>query len=244
METKRRTFYSKYLDEKKSNLRMIEMLTKSVENLKNSMTSGKDMEYMENRIHQTKGSIESYKEHNATLEGKLDTVMSGQLDTEINEYYKKSNDERISKTERTLKKGAITSEQDADNKNVSKKYNDREYQEGRKYGNIDKEYARFFDVVSTLPDYIARNLKTMPNNKGYKFRNITFYGELPAERNGPIVIFEKKYDGMFITETHQDYEILYFKPKDGSNKRVMKKTNLVRNIGAPMTREVVVNNVK
>ena len=42
-----------------------------------------------------------------------------------------------------------------------------------------------------LPGYMRRNLKEMPNNKGYIFRGIQYYGEKRAERNKPTIYLRR-----------------------------------------------------
>jgi hypothetical protein len=56
---------------------------------------------------------------------------------------------------------------------------------------IERAYSYFAKSRSYLPSYMERNLKSMPNNKGYVWKEIIFYGHMPAERNKPTVIFDK-----------------------------------------------------
>jgi hypothetical protein len=60
-----------------------------------------------------------------------------------------------------------------------------------------------------------------------------------APENGPIVVFERKPDGMFITEYYADQEVTYFKPRDGSRKEFIRKMRVVRNLNAPATRTML-----
>ena len=69
--------------------------------------------------------------------------------------------------------------------------------------------------MDSLPGYIARNLKNMPNNKGYIWRSVCYYGHKTANENEPTFLFEKKHGTLYIHEyTHNEY--FYFsKVKDG-----------------------------
>jgi len=67
----------------------------------------------------------------------------------------------------------------------------------RRY-NTDRAYAYYWNVIDSLPSYMSRNLKEMPNNKGYSWRGVTFYGECPEERGEPTIVFEKKHDNLII----------------------------------------------
>ena len=76
-------------------------------------------------------------------------------------------------------------------------------------------YKHFCRSMDSLPGYIARNLKNMPNNKGYIWRSVCYYGHKTANENEPTFLFEKKHGTLYIHEyTHNEY--FYFsKVKDG-----------------------------
>ena len=62
----------------------------------------------------------------------------------------------------------------------------------RKYG----IYLRKFQYAAeSLPPYIRENLRSMPNNKGYVWRGVYFYGSRLPERGEPSVVFEKNRGG-------------------------------------------------
>jgi len=77
---------------------------------------------------------------------------------------------------------------------------------------------------------MSRNLKEMPNNKGYSWRGITFYGECPEERGEPTIVFEKKHENLII---HQYNKGIYSQtiksrtkpPSKYSDKDSNKKSN-------------------
>ena len=79
-------------------------------------------------------------------------------------------------------------------------------------------YRHYCIAVNTLPQYMGRNLKDMPNNKGYIWKDVIFYGALPDENNGHTIIFEKGRDKLII---HQ------YSTNDGEEryKRIDKKYN-------------------
>ena len=56
--------------------------------------------------------------------------------------------------------------------------------------------ARGYDYVlrvhKSLPQYIRAKLASMPNNKGYIWRGVHYYGEKNPENNGDNVMFENK----------------------------------------------------
>lgn len=46
-----------------------------------------------------------------------------------------------------------------------------------------------------LPDYIRTNLQKMPNNKGYIWKSIHYYGCMPAEKNNDLLIMFERMAG-------------------------------------------------
>lgn len=62
-------------------------------------------------------------------------------------------------------------------------------------------YTHYLKAIDTLPDYMINNLAEMPGNKGYSWKGVWFFGELPNERNQPIVVFEKC--GKDVTKIHE-----------------------------------------
>ena len=63
---------------------------------------------------------------------------------------------------------------------------------------LDRSYNYFINTSAALPNYIIRNLKNLPNNKGYRWRDICFFGELPDENNNKTTIYEKKNNKLYI----------------------------------------------
>ena len=60
----------------------------------------------------------------------------------------------------------------------------------------------------------------MPNNKGYIFKGLWCCGELPAEENGNLIMFEKCYnDVMKIHEIDDKFHYIY--EKIGKNKKTL-----------------------
>ena len=90
---------------------------------------------------------------------------------------------------------------------------------------VEKAYSYYLRSASYLPSYIARNLKEMPNNKGYIWKEIHFYGRLPAEKNKPVVLFDKDSRTKILTIhewTPTEYKV-FEKHGDERKKLVLKE---------------------
>lgn len=92
---------------------------------------------------------------------------------------------------------------------------------------MKKEWEWLCRQDEKLPEYIRTNLHKMPNNKGYIWKGISYYGRLPAEKNNDLLImFERPLGAtdMLIHEIKRGhyYKILK-KSKNGVNELVSEK---------------------
>ena len=99
--------------------------------------------------------------------------------------------------------------------------------EERSTHNWDKQkpgifYRKQLRAVDTLPDYMKDNLKTMPNNKGYRQRGVGFYGHQKPIKDEPLILFEKRRGVLKICKYYKDRAEIYEK-KDGTTNLVEKK---------------------
>ena len=84
----------------------------------------------------------------------------------------------------------------------------------------DKEYKRYIDKCNSVPDYIIRNLKEMPSNKGYIWKGLWCFGELPREENANLIMFKKEdNDLMEIHEIDNNFHYIY--EKIGKNRKTL-----------------------
>ena len=117
-----------------------------------------------------------------------------------------------------------------DNKVHDKKILDKGWQRERNINRKNRwekkdfirEYSRFERNSNTLPNYMKTNLSEMPNNKGYIWKNIRFYGELPAQRNQPDVLFEKLRGGILRIHEITSHEHLIFEKRGRERKTLIK----------------------
>ena len=85
---------------------------------------------------------------------------------------------------------------------------------------IEKNWQYFVKTKETIPAYMLKKLKNMPNNKGYIWKGIYCYGERPANVEEPVILFETQKDGVLVIhETNQkEYKIWY---KKGTAKKIL-----------------------
>lgn len=86
---------------------------------------------------------------------------------------------------------------------------------------MKKEWEWLCRQDEKLPDYIRSNLQKMPNNKGYIFKGIWYFGVLPTENKDLLVMFERPMGGdrQLIHEIYKNkcHRIYQKNPHGGQN---------------------------
>lgn len=85
--------------------------------------------------------------------------------------------------------------------------------------NFKKEYAYYMSQVEKLPDHLQKKINNSPNNLGWLWHGIVFYGALPPEYNRPDIIFDKQGNTLFITEIFPWEKIVW--KKEGEKQKVL-----------------------
>jgi len=159
------------------------------------------------------------------LENKLVKIGNGELDAIF-----AKNSEHLKET--TKKREDAKQAEKQKKKDLEKESKDNYYKNNRnnneRHYNSQKDTDYFFKICNSIPDYITRNLKEMPNNKGYIWRGIWCLGELPPIPGEPIVLFERKKDTLIIKEYDANYESIF--EKKGTGKKVLISRNEKRKI--------------
>ena len=96
---------------------------------------------------------------------------------------------------------------------------------------IEKQWQYFVKTRDTIPGYMIKKLKNMPNNKGYIWKNIYCYGERPANIGEPVILFETQKEGLLVIHeiTEKDYKIWH---KKGTSKKILYSCTPRRKIGS------------
>lgn len=95
---------------------------------------------------------------------------------------------------------------------------------------ISYHYRHYTKSHTTLPKNIKKNLGEMPNNKGYIYKNIRYYGQNPAQKGEPIILFERKREYLVIHEYTDTHYTVYHKEPNKKRKtisRVQRKQKII-----------------
>lgn len=175
-----------------------------------------DKEYISIQLKKNEEEMEKINERLVEINERLEKVASGELDGELEQTIKNNMKIIRKKIDIAEKKKSIEDSEDKKNKEKAEKYFKRQKeidcQKRASEYEMNRSYDWFVKTSNELPNYMKENLKSMPNNKGYIWKGINFYGALPKEKNQPCVLFEKKKDNvMMIYETTEKETNVYKK---------------------------------
>ena len=207
----------------------IKFMTKEIFRLEESLTnltrSGLSKDFVDKKKDDNKTKIDNLKNESNELNLKLLDLDTGVMDEEIqkrlqsqkevnNQKLKKENDNRQQKIVNTEnQKKAFSLRLNSDKKSNYEK---------RCLGyEIERTYQHYLKANDKLPDYIRKNLKEMPNNKGYIFNDVVFLGQKPKERENYEILFEKQRDGCLLIHEHFPYKTLISKKHPNGKKEVI-----------------------
>lgn len=192
---------SKEISELKSKRERLDL---AIKNLRSSSMIA-DVEYLHLQVKKNQDEIEKIDLKLDELTSRVESIENGDMDDELKEDVENNMLQIRKKNEATRKKMEAEEKKLKKQKEQSETFFKKQYQPDRTRASeyeMNRAYDRFIANSNDLPRYMAENLKNMPNNKGYLWKDIYFLGALPAEKNAPKVIFEKqKGDVMFIHET-------------------------------------------
>lgn len=206
------------------------ILNRSMDTIKNIKQSTYNKEYIEKKIEDLNNLIQEKKVLLEQLQNDYENVDMGIFDDIINAEYKEQEINK-NKTDKKQKFRGIK-----DTNNVSFIKQDYIQSDESKEKMYDNSYKYYNSVVNSIPDYIKNNLKDMPNNKGYIFRGMWIYGELPDIKGEPIVLFEKNREKMVIHEfSYNNKGFRWYKkfekyPQDKRNKLILSEYKPIKNI--------------
>jgi hypothetical protein len=183
-----------------------------------------NVEYNTNKIEKLRTLNKERADQVMELKHRLTSLLCGRLDEELAINTKNAMVEIEKKTQETKRKKLenkaeenVRMKKSKDYYNMSRQYT-REVRFNKR--DADRAYKHFIRASDSIPDYILRNLRTMPSNKGYIWKNVCCYGERKAERNRPSVLFEKQRGGVLLIHewTPSTY---YLYSKTGKDRKVL-----------------------
>jgi hypothetical protein len=203
MDNIRRSLLDKY------NIRINELkfCMRNDENMINGIASMGDNEYVRVQIEKANTKRDERLKEIKELEDKISKIPSGQLDSEIKNEI--NNNKKIHEEKERLREEKKKEDQkyksEVGKKSLEFHKNSMASSRQSRYNEKDmiRGYNHFMKACTSIPPYIINNLKNMPGNKGYFWKNVACYGYLPREP-GPTILFDKQYGGNLVIHEWTD----------------------------------------
>lgn len=203
-------------------------ITRSEKTIKRLKSSNMGEEYVKAQIVKLTNAIQEKETLLVQLNKDLLKISSGGLDEEINQEYEKAAKKMNIKQKESDEIKAAKKEEKYEKKTVFKEYWNGIISASRNYRQKERDmryaYKYFYKVIDSLPSYMQKNLSEMSNNKGYIWRGVCFYGDLP-EQPGPRVMFEKKRGGILVIHEYTDREYRRYEKQGKNRKQLVHKEN-------------------
>lgn len=225
MEHKVRRERNKILQDIKTCSRSIQLNEEAA----NRFLHQEDTEYNRGQLQKLRSLVESKKQDLDELNVRLTRLEKGLLDSELVEQAQKDTLETHRKRDEVSRKKQEKKERKLENKAKADAYWKSSVAASREARSLRKgmegSYRHFLSASDTVPSYIQKSLKKMPNNKGYIWRSVHFYGYLPAEEGKPVSMFENCSGGILRIHEWTEKEYRLYERKGGGGGGNKNKNN-------------------
>ena len=161
-----------------------------------------DVDFNRKKIASLKKQNENFSNDIKLLDERLVLLNSGTLDDELKSDRRAQTAVEQKKAFEKRKKKLAEIEDKKTRSDISMAYYKKTAKACREARYEVRSAARGYDYVlrvhRSLPQYIRAKLASMPNNKGYIWRGVHYYGEKNPEKNGDNVMFENKKGVLYI----------------------------------------------
>jgi hypothetical protein len=158
------------------------------------------------------------------LEKRLRDLKAGLLDKELLLTVRAQMDEARAKKRLTMQRKKDLAADKEVKSIISKAYYQATRKQDRKnkYANknMNRSYRHFTRACNSVPSYMRRNLSEMPNNKGYFWKSVACYGDLPREIGKPTVLFDRRRGGVMVIHEWSPNEYRVYEKK-GKGRKVL-----------------------
>jgi len=208
------------IKEYEERISVLELCIQNDNNTLDKIKAQGENEYVKHQIQKNQIQLAERTNEIRELKLKIQETLNGKFDKEIRDNMelnknkiREQNQALIIKKKKIMEEKKEKSEKSKQLYKHNKKI-DREQKYREK--NMNRCANHFFKTE--IPNFMKKKLIKMPNNKGYKWKDIIFWGELPKEKNNSYVVFEKNYDLLIIHEWTPTHYYIYHKNKNDKKK--------------------------
>jgi hypothetical protein len=157
-------------------------------------------EYISNFRAKNRLQIETNLEEIQILKERVKMIQNGELDDIFKDGFKrKEMDDEPKKLAAQV-----------DVRHLYKKDNDTDRERSELRYQMKKAEYHYHNAADTLPEFMAKNLSRMPHNRGYIWRGVWFFGDLPHESD-MLTMMEKIEGKMYVHEIYKGHVRTYEK---------------------------------
>ena len=197
-------------------------IKRSEDTLKNLQSKSNLSDFEKSQIEKTLSQIQNLQNENLKLKQRQEDLKFRKLDSE---YYDQLKQAKIA-LETKSSENTAKSKKEPNNKPIStpkpsyKPY----YSNNASEKSMDYELKRFLNSYDYIPDKtgIKKQLSELPNNKGYIYNGVWFFGEKPAEEGQNLVMYEKL--GNILRSYEHKEDMIYIYEKAGKDKKKLMAT--------------------
>jgi hypothetical protein len=167
-------------------------------------------------------NISRYEADITRLKQEEKDMLYGLLDERLQLELKQQYDNFHSKQKSALKHRVECKEEKEDKEKVVS-YQQKIENDYRQLGrDVRYHYKRFRYIIMDTPGYMQKNLKDMPNNKGYIWKGCWFMGLHSEEYKQPTIMFEKLKHGIMHIHEYANKRYKLFEKKGKDRKKLLK----------------------
>jgi hypothetical protein len=177
----------------------LQMCITNIENEINKLRNITASDFTKHQITKEESNLVKKQELLAQNITRFEQVDTGLLDNEIHFENRLVTDEIEKKKNISIEKNKLIKNKKESDKKLSKEYYSREKSDDRNQRSKQKEYARaynhFVKADNSMPEYMKKNLKNMPNNRGYIWKSIMYFGHKKKQKGENCVSLYERQKG-------------------------------------------------
>lgn len=198
----------------------IERYKITISNLKHQQGS----DFVRKSIEKNKDQIVKLGGEIGSLEKRLEDLRGGLLDKELQSQILLDSGQFIKSLREAKQKKVGAKQKKEQNREISRNkfLHNKQLDRSRRYlqKEMRKAYWHYSKAADTIPEYMKKNLREMPQNKAYKWKDVILFGNKKIQKNKPTAIFNRIRGGILeIEEWTPTRNSIYH--KKGKDKKIL-----------------------
>jgi hypothetical protein len=219
MESIRRSESIRIFTEIRTNTQYLKNSEKNLERLRKMNSDN----YVVTQINKEKEYVTKYTDILTKLNERMISLENGELDEELTQQIKTNTEIANIKSRVKFEIKEKKKQEAKEDAKFLKRYTNIE-RKGDYANNYNGPSAHFFRTCDNIPQYMLDKLSKLPCNKGHIWKGVYCYGELPDDGTETITMFERTYDGDYLTHKWTKDTYYLYKRNNHNKKNELIKT--------------------